>query len=67
MNERGKTVQRPDGEHYRDIATGLRKLAHQCRFAGARRELSRLEPIIWTVKRDNASDECPAARYAWYI
>jgi hypothetical protein len=42
MNERRKTVQRPDGEHYRDIATGLRKLAHQCRFAGARRELLRL-------------------------
>jgi|SRR6516162_5741562 len=31
-----------DGEHYREMADGLRKLAHQCRFAGARRELLEL-------------------------
>jgi hypothetical protein len=31
-----------DGSHYREMAHGLRKLAHQCRFAGARRELLQL-------------------------
>jgi len=31
-----------DGEHYREMANGLRKLAHQCRLAGARRELLEL-------------------------
>jgi hypothetical protein len=32
----------PDGEHYREMARGLRELARQCRFAGARRELLHL-------------------------
>jgi hypothetical protein len=32
----------PDGAHYREMAHGLRKLARQCRFAGARRELLQL-------------------------
>jgi hypothetical protein len=32
----------PDGAHYREMARGLRKLAHQCRFVGARRELLQL-------------------------
>jgi hypothetical protein len=31
-----------DGWHYREMAHGLRKLARQCRFAGARRELLQL-------------------------
>jgi hypothetical protein len=31
-----------DGAHYREVAHGLRKLAHQCRFPGARRELLHL-------------------------
>jgi hypothetical protein len=31
-----------DGAHYREMADQLRKLAHQCRFAGARRELLQL-------------------------
>ena len=31
-----------DGTHFREMARGLRKLAHQCRFAGARRELLQL-------------------------
>jgi hypothetical protein len=29
----------PGGEHYRGMAGELRKLARQCRFVGARREL----------------------------
>jgi hypothetical protein len=32
----------PDGAHYREMAHGLRKLARQCRFPGARRELLQL-------------------------
>jgi hypothetical protein len=32
----------PDGAHYREMALGLRKLARQCRFPGARRELLQL-------------------------
>jgi hypothetical protein len=31
-----------DGAHYREVAHGLRKLARQCRFPGARRELLQL-------------------------
>jgi hypothetical protein len=31
-----------DGAHYREVALGLRKLARQCRFPGARRELLQL-------------------------
>ena len=31
-----------DGAHYREMAHGLRKLARQCRFPGARRELLQL-------------------------
>jgi len=30
------------GAHYREMADQLRKLAHQCRFAGARKELLQL-------------------------
>ena len=32
----------PGGAHYREMAHGLRKLARQCRLAGARRELLQL-------------------------
>jgi hypothetical protein len=32
----------PDGAHYREMALELRKLARQCRFPGARRELLQL-------------------------
>lgn len=31
-----------DGDHYREMARGLRDLARLCRFAGARRELLHL-------------------------
>jgi hypothetical protein len=31
-----------DGAHYREVADQLRKLAQQCRLAGARRELLQL-------------------------
>lgn len=31
-----------NGAHYREIAHGLRRLARECRFAGARRELLQL-------------------------
>jgi len=31
-----------DGTHYREVALGLRTLARQCRFPGARRELLQL-------------------------
>jgi hypothetical protein len=31
-----------DGAHYREVAHGLRKLARQCRFPGARKELLQL-------------------------
>jgi hypothetical protein len=31
-----------DGEHYREMANGLRELARQCRFPGARKELLQL-------------------------
>lgn len=31
-----------NGTHYREIAHGLRKLAHQCRFVASRRELLEL-------------------------
>jgi hypothetical protein len=36
------TVVPADGDHYREMARGLRDLARQCRFAGARRELLHL-------------------------
>jgi hypothetical protein len=39
MNEPRDSASPLGGEHYREMASGLRKLAHQCRFAGARREL----------------------------
>jgi hypothetical protein len=32
----------PDGAHYREMANGLRELARQCRFPGARKELLQL-------------------------
>jgi hypothetical protein len=32
----------PDGAHYKEMAHGLRTLARQCRFPGARRELLQL-------------------------
>jgi hypothetical protein len=35
-------VSPPDGEHYREMARGLRQLAHKCRLPGARRELLQL-------------------------
>jgi hypothetical protein len=31
-----------DGAHYREMANGLRELARQCRFRGARKELLQL-------------------------
>ena len=31
-----------DGAHYREVAHGLRRLARQCRFPGARKELLQL-------------------------
>jgi len=31
-----------DGAHYREMANGLRELARQCRFPGARKELLQL-------------------------
>jgi hypothetical protein len=42
MNGPRNTTPPTDGAHYREMAQGLRKLAHQCRFAGARRELLEL-------------------------
>src|SRR6516225_4229101 len=42
MNEPRDSISPIDGAHYREMAHGLRKLAHQCRFAGARRELLQL-------------------------
>jgi hypothetical protein len=42
MGEVRETLLPIDGAHYRQMAHGLRKLARQCRFAGARRELLQL-------------------------
>ena len=42
MNEPRDSISPIDGAHFREMAHGLRKLAHQCRFAGARRELLQL-------------------------
>jgi hypothetical protein len=42
MNEPRASALPLDGTHYREMARGLRKLAHQCRFVGARRELMQL-------------------------
>jgi hypothetical protein len=42
MDEPRDSVLVVDGAHYREMAHGLRKLARQCRFAGARRELLQL-------------------------
>jgi hypothetical protein len=42
MNSPWNNTSLLDGEHYREMADQLRKLAHQCRFAGARRELLQL-------------------------
>jgi hypothetical protein len=42
MNSSWNDISPLDGAHYREIADQLRKLAHQCRFAGARRELLQL-------------------------
>ena len=39
---RGSSAPGLDGAHYREVAHGLRKLARQCRFPGARRELLQL-------------------------
>jgi hypothetical protein len=39
LTERQVGGNRPDGNHYRDMAGKLRELARHCRFAGARREL----------------------------
>lgn len=39
MSRVHNSVAPPDGEHYREMARGLRELARHCRFAGARREL----------------------------
>jgi hypothetical protein len=42
MNSAWNDTSPLDGAHYREMADQLRKLAHQCRFAGARRELLQL-------------------------
>jgi hypothetical protein len=42
MDEARDSVLPVDGAHYREMAHGLLKLARQCRFAGARRELLQL-------------------------
>jgi hypothetical protein len=42
MNEPRDKALPIDGTHYREMALGLRKLAHRCRFVGARRELLQL-------------------------
>ena len=42
MGEVRESVLPIDGAHYREMAHGLRKLARQCRLAGARRELLQL-------------------------
>jgi hypothetical protein len=42
MNTPWNNAPLPDGAHYRQMADQLRKLAHQCRFAGARKELLQL-------------------------
>jgi len=42
MNEPRDSTVPIDGAHYREMAHGLRKLAQQCRLAGARRELLQL-------------------------
>ena len=42
MSEQRKSAPPLDGAHYREMAVGLRKLARQCRLAGARRELLQL-------------------------
>ena len=42
MSRPRNTAPPVDGAHYREIAHGLRKLARQCRFAGARKELLQL-------------------------
>ena len=42
MNQRRDSASPIDGTHYREMAHGLRKLARQCRLAGARRELLQL-------------------------
>jgi len=43
MSEPPNTTPPLDGaQHYREMAHGLRELARQCRFAGARRELLQL-------------------------
>jgi hypothetical protein len=52
---------RPDGNHYRDVAGKLRELARYCRFAGARRELLQL-----ATNYDGRADhpECGTPIYA---
>ena len=42
VNEQRDSALPVDGAHYREMAHGLRKLARQCRLAGARRELLQL-------------------------
>jgi hypothetical protein len=42
QDSEGDSVPPSDGEHYREMARGLRDLARQCRLAGARRELLHL-------------------------
>jgi hypothetical protein len=39
MEDPQQNAARPDSGHYREMARKLRELAHECRFAGARREL----------------------------
>jgi hypothetical protein len=42
MDGRQQSATPPDAAHYREMAHGLRALARQCRFPGARRELLQL-------------------------
>jgi hypothetical protein len=57
MGGRQQSAPPPDGEHYREMAHGLRALARLCRFPGARRELLQL-----AVNYDRRADhfECRA-------
>jgi hypothetical protein len=42
MGERQQSAAPPDGAHYQEMAHGLRVLARQCRFPGARKEILQL-------------------------
>jgi hypothetical protein len=39
MGEPKRAVAPVDSQHYRELASKLREIAHQCRFPGARQEI----------------------------